>query len=168
MKYVVLSTDMAGRPKVDDVDSLDAAIQQVERLRNDDAVEDVRVLREVPIEVRTYYKVVALEGEETAGAQGGQQPAPAAPPEPPVPTGDAAATSDATTQDAVGEGATSDPAAAEPAEQPAASEGAPRSEPPADEGFFTPPPVRSHLEDAGEPAPDASPSERRTSLFGRG
>jgi hypothetical protein len=61
MSHVVLSKGASGEPKVDEVGSLEEALEQVERLRNEDGVTDVRVLREVPIEVKTYYKVVALE-----------------------------------------------------------------------------------------------------------
>ena len=61
MSHVVLSKGASGEPKVDEVSSLEEALQQVERLRNEDGVSDVRILREVPIEVKTYYKVVALE-----------------------------------------------------------------------------------------------------------
>lgn len=77
MSHVVLSKGASGEPKVDEVSSLDEALQQVERLRNEDGVSDVRVLREVPIEVKTYYKVVALE-DGPAPADGA--PAPAAAP----------------------------------------------------------------------------------------
>lgn len=61
MSHVVLSKGASGESKVDEVSSLDEALQRVERLRNEDGVSDVRILREVPIEVKTYYKVVALE-----------------------------------------------------------------------------------------------------------
>lgn len=61
MSHVVLSKGASGEAKVDEVGSLDEALQQVERLRNEDGISDVRILREVPIEVKTYYRVVALE-----------------------------------------------------------------------------------------------------------
>lgn len=173
MKYVVLSTDAAGQPNTEDVDSLDEAVQLVERLRNDDAVEDVRVLREVPIEVRTYYKVVALEGEPTGGAQDGQGLAP--------PDVEVAASNGSAAEAVASVPDASEPSAPAPEPSATAVGEAPAAQPPvgapeeprpevrADEGFFTPPPVRSHpIEDDGDAAPDDSPSERRTSLFGRG
>lgn len=162
MKHVVLSTDASGQPKIDEVDTLDEALQLVERLRNDAAVDDVRVLREVPIEVRTYYKVVAVEDTSADAAAGSG--AVATPPPPPV-----AAPADASADHALaGEVAA---AASGSDEVPTSSPtDEPRPANPADDGFFTPPPVRSHAveveEDEGEA--DDSPSERRTSLFGRG
>ena len=161
MKHVVLSTDATGQPKVDDVDSLDEALQLVERLRNDDGVGDVRVLREVPIEVKTYYKVVALESEASATTgEAAPEPAPAvdAPPStdagtPPAPDVTAAPSDDAPT----------------PVDQPAAQDAGSGPDVPGNDGFFTPPPVRSHpIDEEGESSPEPSPSERRTSLFGRG
>jgi hypothetical protein len=69
MGYVVFHRDDAGTPTVEDVASLEAALEIVERSRNGEGPEDVRVLREVPIEVRTYYKVqVAEEVEAPAPA----------------------------------------------------------------------------------------------------
>jgi len=66
MGYAVCHRDAAGTLQVDDVASLDAAVEVVERLRNEDGPSDVRVFREVPIEVRTYYKVVVADGETAA------------------------------------------------------------------------------------------------------
>ena len=68
MGHAVHYLDAAGEAQIVDVPSLDAALQLVERLRNDDDASDVRVFREVPIEVRTYYRVVAVEED---GASGG-------------------------------------------------------------------------------------------------
>ncbi len=70
MGHAVHYRDAAGAAQIVDVPSLDAALELVERLRNDDDTSDVRVFREVPIEVRTYYRVVALE-EDVARAAGG-------------------------------------------------------------------------------------------------
>lgn len=61
MGYAVCHRDATGTTRIDDVASLDAAVAAVERLRNEDGATDVRVFREVPIEVRTYYKVVVTE-----------------------------------------------------------------------------------------------------------
>lgn len=63
MGYAVCHRDETGTLKVEDVASLDAAVEVVERLRNEDGASDVRVFREVPIEVRTYYKVSIAEDE---------------------------------------------------------------------------------------------------------
>lgn len=70
MGHAVHYQDAAGEAQIVDVPSLDAALELVERLRNDDDASDVRVFREVPIEVRTYYRVVALE-EDAARSAGG-------------------------------------------------------------------------------------------------
>jgi hypothetical protein len=79
MSHVVLSKGASGEPKVDEVSSLEEALQQVERLRNEDGVSDVRILREVPIEVKTYYKVVALEDGPAPAPAPAPSEAPAAP-----------------------------------------------------------------------------------------
>ena len=70
MGYAVCYRDATGATQVEDAVSLEAALEQVESRRNAEGVTDVRVFREVPIEVRTYYKVVALEedGERSSGA----------------------------------------------------------------------------------------------------
>jgi hypothetical protein len=68
MGYAVCHRDETGTLKVEDVASLDAAVEVVERLRNEDGASDVRVFREVPIEieVRTYYKVSIADDESPA------------------------------------------------------------------------------------------------------
>lgn len=68
MGYAVCHRDDTGTLKVEDVASLDAAVEVVERLRNEDGASDVRVFREVPIEVevRTYYKVSIADDEAPA------------------------------------------------------------------------------------------------------
>jgi hypothetical protein len=66
MGYAVFHRDEAGAPTLEDVASLEAALEIVERSRNGDGPEDVRVFREVPIEVRTYYKVQVAEEAEGA------------------------------------------------------------------------------------------------------
>jgi hypothetical protein len=62
MGYAVAYRDAAGEARLEDVTSLEGAVELVERLRNEDGASDVRAFREVPLEVRTYYKVVAVEG----------------------------------------------------------------------------------------------------------
>jgi len=76
MDHAVYYRDASGEARVEDVPSLDAAIEMVERLRNDDGASDVRVFREIPIEFHTYYKVVAVEQQ----AVGGPLPPPGAMP----------------------------------------------------------------------------------------
>jgi hypothetical protein len=63
MGYAVCHRNESGTLQVEDVTSLEAAVEVVERLRNEDGASDVRVFREVPIEVRTYYKVSIAEDE---------------------------------------------------------------------------------------------------------
>jgi hypothetical protein len=69
MGYAVHYRDASGEIRLEDVTSLEAAVELVERLRNEDGASDVRAFREIPLEVKTYYKVVALEGEGPAGRQ---------------------------------------------------------------------------------------------------
>jgi hypothetical protein len=53
-----------GAPRFTDVATLDEAVAEVERLRNEEDVADVKVYREVPITFRPYYRVV-VDGEAT-------------------------------------------------------------------------------------------------------
>jgi hypothetical protein len=68
MGYAVFHRDEAGTPTVEDVASLEAALEIVERSRNGEGPRDVRVFREVPIEVRTYYKVQVAEEVDAPAA----------------------------------------------------------------------------------------------------
>jgi predicted component of type VI protein secretion system len=61
MGHAVHYRNAAGEARLEDVPSLSAAVELVERLRNEDGASDVRVFREVPLEVKTYYKVVVAE-----------------------------------------------------------------------------------------------------------
>jgi hypothetical protein len=70
MGYAVGHRDSNGTLHVDDVASLEAAVELVERLRNQEGPSDVRVFREVPIEVRTYYKVVLADEDGVASSPG--------------------------------------------------------------------------------------------------
>jgi hypothetical protein len=63
MGHAVHYRNAAGESRLEDVPTLAAAVELVERLRNEDDAQDVRVFREVPLEVRTYYKVVVAEDE---------------------------------------------------------------------------------------------------------
>jgi hypothetical protein len=82
MGYAVHYRDAAGENRLEDVTSVEAAIELVERLRNEDGASDVRAFREVPLGVRTYYKVVALEPDEPTVTRNDPPPAamPLAPP----------------------------------------------------------------------------------------
>lgn len=68
MGYAVCHRDAAGTPHVEDATSLDAALASVERLRNGDGAADVRLFREVPVQVRTYYKVEVADELAAADA----------------------------------------------------------------------------------------------------
>jgi len=74
-----------GKPGYHQADGVDDAVRFVEMLRNQEKVTDARIFRmeEVPIEVRTYYKVEVAEAAEDSEAP---PMAPAAPvsPVPPV------------------------------------------------------------------------------------
>ncbi len=150
MSYVVLSTDASGERRIDDVANLDAGLEQVERLRNEQGVSDIRVFREVPIEVRAYYKAVVVDEEAAPAPSGVVTELPTAPSPPPAEV------------ESVGNGV-------------AAEADAPTPDPGhaqvASAEFFTPPPVRTHdVDDAPEEgsAETETPHERRASLFGRG
>ncbi|MCC5947939.1 MAG: hypothetical protein JJT89_05740 [Nitriliruptoraceae bacterium] len=84
MSHAVHYRDAAGDDHVEDVGSLDAALELVERLRNDDGAQDVRVFREVPIEVKTYYRVVVADEHQPEATSVSSSATPSAPPAPPV------------------------------------------------------------------------------------
>jgi hypothetical protein len=69
MGYAVHHVDGTGATQLEDVPTLDDALARVETLRNDGQASQVRVLREVPIEVRTYYRVVAVDEAADAAAE---------------------------------------------------------------------------------------------------
>jgi hypothetical protein len=74
MPHMVVFRSVEGKPGYHQVDTLDDAVRFVERLRNQEGVDDARVFRmdEVKLEFRTYVKV------EVAGAGPVAEPAPAA------------------------------------------------------------------------------------------
>jgi hypothetical protein len=79
MGYAVFHRDAAGTPTLEDVASIDEALAIVERSRNGDGPEGVRVFREVPIEVRTHYTVHVADDavapvEATAPAEAAAAP----------------------------------------------------------------------------------------------
>ena len=65
MGHVVHYRNTSGESHLEDVASMDAAVELIERLRNEEGVEDVRLFREVPLKVQTYYKVVVDEASES-------------------------------------------------------------------------------------------------------
>lgn len=76
MEHLVRFTSAEGRDGYHTAASLDDALKFVERLRNNEEVDRVRLFRlqEVPIEFKAYYKV------ELRGADGPAAPAAEAPP----------------------------------------------------------------------------------------
>ncbi|MDX1657634.1 MAG: hypothetical protein R3343_02325 [Nitriliruptorales bacterium] len=63
MEHLVRYELESGETKYDTVQSLEAAINLVERLRNEAGTSNVEVFRHVPIEFKTYYKVVVADEE---------------------------------------------------------------------------------------------------------
>lgn len=63
MSHAVHYRAADGDPRFEQAGSLEQALAQVERLRNEEGVSDVRVYREVPIAFRTYYKATVAEEE---------------------------------------------------------------------------------------------------------
>ena len=59
MPHMVIFRSADGKPGYHQAESLDDAIRFVEHLRNNEQVSEARIFRlaEVPIEVKTYYKV---------------------------------------------------------------------------------------------------------------
>ena len=72
MEHLVRYELASGETRYDTVTSLEAAISLVERLRNEDESRNVEVFRHVPLEFKTYYKVVVADQEAPAG---GNRPA---------------------------------------------------------------------------------------------
>ena len=68
MEHLVKFTSAEGRDGFHTAESLDDALKFVERLRNNEEVQRVRLyrLQEVPIEFKAYYKV-EIRGAESAG-----------------------------------------------------------------------------------------------------
>lgn len=72
--YMVIFTSAEGRAGYHHAEELDEAVKFVERMRNGEGVTDARVFRmtEIPLEVRTYYKV-ELASSSTVNAQSQSQ-----------------------------------------------------------------------------------------------
>ncbi len=161
MTYAVHHVDAEGCGQLEDTGSLEEALARVEELRNDGAVSEVRVLKEVPIEVRTYYRVVAVEEGPEVGAAA---PAPVTPPAAAVPPPADAPFADAPTGEVHAEVVPGDAAA--PVAAPAAERPAPVfGDPPSGAVVMGPPPAAA-APDTPEAADDPAPEPRRA-LFGR-
>src|SRR3954453_11456518 len=87
MAHMVIFRRSDGKPGYHQADGVDDAVRFVEMLRNQEKVTDARIFRmeEVPIEVRTYYKVEVAEAAEEPEAPPMAPVAPVAP-VPPVVT----------------------------------------------------------------------------------
>lgn len=140
MGYTVHHVDGDGATHLEDQTTLDEALGRVETLRNDGQTSQVRVFREIPIEVRTYYKVVAMEERS------------AAPPEAPV-----AAAVPAPVEEAV-------ESLPEPAPR---REPAVRLQPPPGAMLIGPAPEPAAPREPAEPREEREPTAYR-SLFSRG
>lgn len=83
MSFMVNFRSAEGKPGYHPTDSLEEAVRFVEHLRNQEQVTDARVwrLQEVPLEVKTYYKVVVPSGVP-APAAAASASAPSPGPEP--------------------------------------------------------------------------------------
>lgn len=93
MAHLVRHRTPAGDTVTHEVDDLEAAVARVERLRNDDKAEDVRVFAEVPLQFETYVRVKVAEAPTSPPAATSpsdtvvedDDPAPAPPVTPPPP-----------------------------------------------------------------------------------
>ncbi len=65
MAHLVRHRTPAGDMVTHEVDDLDAAVARVERLRNDDHADDVRVFAEVPLQFETYVRVSVADMSTT-------------------------------------------------------------------------------------------------------
>lgn len=63
MQYLVRYGTPDGIDRYEDFASVDGAVALVERLRNEQDVSEVRLYRQLPLEIRTYYKVVVHDDE---------------------------------------------------------------------------------------------------------
>jgi hypothetical protein len=154
MGYAVHHVDGTQATQLEDLATLDDALARVEALRNDGRASQVRVFKEIPIQVQTYYRVVAMDGEEGSVAEVVQEVAA------PVPA--AEVVEDRAVVDHVVEEPAVQAAAVEEAAEPLAHREQPaRLQPPP--GAMLIAPART----AAEPAEVREPAPHR-SLFSRG
>ncbi|TVR17733.1 MAG: hypothetical protein EA387_16055 [Nitriliruptor sp.] len=157
MTYAVHHLDGQGAVQMEEFPSLESGLARVEALRNDGAVSEVRVFKEIPIEVRAYYRAVAVEADAAP-----EPPLPVSPPEPELeaalpPSGEEPA---AAAKDELWDHApAADGSRADEYRHVA-------QEPPSGAMVMGPTPV-TVPRDASEPPPEPAPEHRR-SLFGRG
>src|SRR5688500_5585325 len=88
MSHMVIYRSLDGQPVFHPVESLEDAARHVETLRNAGQGGDARIfsMKEVKIEVKTYYRVEVASDEEKAAPVVAAAPAPAAAPAAPAPT----------------------------------------------------------------------------------
>jgi hypothetical protein len=85
MAHMVIFRNAEGKPGYHQAESLDDAVRFVEHLRNTEQVTDARLFRmeEVPIEIKTYYKVEVVGAHEAPPSElpplGMSDPEPAKP-----------------------------------------------------------------------------------------
>lgn len=92
MSFMVNFRSAEGKPGYHPTDTLEEAVRFVEHLRNQEQVADARVwrLQEVPLEVKTYYKVVVPPGMSAPAPTSAPEPAMVAAPDEAAPKVDAA------------------------------------------------------------------------------
>lgn len=85
MAHLVRHRAPSGDLVTSEVADLDAAVALVERLRNDDRAEDVRVFAEVPLRFETYVKVSIADDATVAEQAPAEAPVAEVPPPPAAP-----------------------------------------------------------------------------------
>lgn len=175
MGHAVYHRTASGEAQLEDVSSLEAALELVERLRNEEGPTEVRLFKEVSVEVRTYYRVVAAEEGDSSDTPKAPEPAAevvvdGAPAEEAVAEADdapATASDDAADDEAV---ELDDVEVVAEDEVPVPSATSTRTEPPAGAmPLLSPPPsVTVHSGDhESEPAVAAASNDHRPKLFNR-
>jgi hypothetical protein len=78
MQHMVISRASDGKPVYEQLGDLDAALQRVERLSNTDQASDARIfeMHEVPIEIKTYYRVEVASRPAAGPVGADEEPAP--------------------------------------------------------------------------------------------
>lgn len=76
MAHLVRHRTASGETVSTEVADLEEAVALVERLRNDDRAEDVRVFAEVPLRFETYVKVSVAAADHPASDSAPEAPAP--------------------------------------------------------------------------------------------
>ncbi len=78
MQHMVIFGTSDGTPVYQQHDNLDAALKGVERLSNTDQAKDARIfeMHEVPIEIKTYFRVEVANRAAAVPAAVDEEPAP--------------------------------------------------------------------------------------------